>query len=93
MRMLSPSGSLYTLFQGAWNYAYNEYPPDIPFSLKLKTMMWFKNWIKTYGEPSGHIYNSATTEDYWFEFFLFCPREQHPLIRNDTETPVPDTVL
>ena len=91
MRILYPSGTLYTLYQGAWNYAYNEYPPDIPFSLKLKTMMCFRSWIKTYGEPSGHIYNAASTEGYCYNFFLFCPREQHPLIRDDTEAPVPSS--
>ena len=79
VRMIDLNGILYTLYQGAWDLVSNEYPPEIPFDLKLKTLVWYKNWIKTFGEPSGHYYSSESFDNYWFDYWLFCPRENHPL--------------
>lgn len=39
VRMIDLSGTLYTLYQGACDLAANEYPPDIQFNLKLKTLI------------------------------------------------------
>ncbi|CAI2372390.1 unnamed protein product [Moneuplotes crassus] len=61
VRMMDLTGIVYTLYQGACDLAYNEYPPEIPFDLKLKTLICYKDWKKVYGKPDGHYYSSATT--------------------------------
>jgi len=72
MRMIDYNGYVYTLIQGACfeykmedniknNYGYNH-----------KRLLCFKNWIKTYGEPSNHIYKSSE-ENTCFDNIVFCP--------------------
>lgn len=82
VRMMDLNGDLYTLYQGACDITNLESPPVIPFDLKLKTLICYKNWIKTFGEPSEHFYLSTNTDNYWFDFYLYC--EESPLIRNRT---------
>jgi len=62
--MIDLTGTVHTLYQGACDLAYNEYPPEIPFDLKLKTLICYKDWKKVYGKPDGHYYSSTTTENF-----------------------------
>ena len=49
---LIQNGRMSTLIQGACYEDVNTPPPKIPFQLKMSSMVCFKKWIKTYGEPS-----------------------------------------
>ena len=44
-----------TLTLGACMEDLTVVPPKIPFQLKLRPMLCFRNWIKTSGIPSNHI--------------------------------------
>jgi hypothetical protein len=39
VRMIDLTGDVHTLYQGACDLAYNEFPPSIPFDLSLTTLI------------------------------------------------------
>lgn len=57
IRMVQPFPPyiMYTLIQGACMEDMTVIPPKIPFQLKLRPMLCYRNWIKTSGEPSEHL--------------------------------------
>jgi len=62
--MINLIGNVKTLYQGACDLAYVEPSPGIPFDLKLKTLICYRNWKKTFGEPSSHYYTSEDLDSY-----------------------------
>ena len=81
MRMIDYNGNVSTFIQGACfeykmedniknNYGYNH-----------KRLLCFKNWIKTYGEPSNHIYKDSE-ETTCYENIVFCSNYKSELNYN-----------
>eukprot|EP00347_Sterkiella_histriomuscorum_P014857 403359260 len=61
IRMVETNQYMHTMIQGACKEDLNTIPPKIPFQLKLRPMICYKTWIKTSGQPEGHLVNSGIT--------------------------------
>jgi hypothetical protein len=57
IRMVEPNAPyiMHTLIQGACMEDKTVIPPKIPFQLKLRPMLCYRNWKKTSGKPDEHI--------------------------------------
>ena len=71
MRMIYTNGTVYTLIQGAcFEYKMEDNIVN-DYGYKHIRLLCFKNWIKTYGEPSEHIYKSSE-ETTCFDNIVYC---------------------
>lgn len=48
IRMMDPnSGIVFSMIDGACREDYNQVPPELPFEIKLRTMVCYKTWKRT----------------------------------------------
>lgn len=58
IRIVDPATKfMQTMMHGGCRLDYNSHEPMIrvPFQLQLRGMVCFKDWIKTYGDPTDHL--------------------------------------
>ena len=81
VRIVAPDQTVSTLLQGACAEDPNVIPPKVQFKLQLKPTTCFRNWKKTGGAPTEHIYSVTQSTDTCLVHDLLCGRAPHPLIK------------
>jgi len=81
IRMIDTQGAVHTMLNGACRAAYN-IQPEIMNGLNVTSVSCYRNWIKTSGQPSQHIWTPLTPLEECFEQDLLCggKNRSHPVL-------------
>jgi hypothetical protein len=82
MRIINGTGFVQTLIQGACREAYNQAPIMVLKMMKVRLVTCYRNWIKTSGLPSEHIFTDLTTLQKCFSNDVLCggKNRSHPVL-------------
>jgi len=80
--LISKKGFVQTLIQGACREAYNQAPIMVLTTMKVRLVTCYRNWIKTSGLPSEHIFTDLTTLEKCFSNDVLCggKNRSHPVL-------------
>jgi len=82
MRIVNRTGFVQTLIQGACIEAYNQPPIMVLSNMKVRLVTCYRNWIKTSGLPSEHIFTDLTSLQKCFSNDVLCggKNRSHPVL-------------